>query len=198
MASKTIRVCDFDEHGADDDVRAVEHRTFQAEGATYGVDVCGDCDKQFEAFQELTQRWVAAGRAIEQKRDRSSRSRGDRAPTPGSPAPRTDRGENAAIREWAKTQGIAMSDRGRISDELRQRYRQWAAQHASERWDEAAGTDRPAPPRPTPPPGQQVPPPPAVAAQPAVASRPGHPPIGPPPGLRGGTPPSPPAGVPRG
>lgn len=185
MASKTITVCDFDEHDEDDDVRAVEHRTFHADGASYEVDVCTECDGKFTDFQELTRRWVAAARPAAAP-PKPSRSRSGSQSTSNGAEPRTDRGENAAIRDYARRQGIAISDRGRISEELRQQYRQWAAQNASQRWDAAAGgNDRPEPRAAPSPPAQQSPPQPAA-------------PLGAPAGLRTGVSPYPSSGAPRG
>ena len=85
--------------------------TFGFEGKTYEVDLA---KKNRAKLEKALAPFVGAAR----KTSAQSRRRGGR-----SESPRVDR---AAVRAWAKSQGIEVSDRGRISAEIMAKY---AASH---------------------------------------------------------------------
>lgn len=101
-----LLVCDLH----DDDTAGTETVTFTVDGASYEIDVCETHGKQLhEAFAPF----VAAGR-------RSSRAGSGR-------RGRRSRGGNsdfdpAAVRAWAKDNGVAVSERGRISADVLEKY----------------------------------------------------------------------------
>lgn len=115
MATKTLTVCDFDEHEPDEDVLADHQRTFPADGGLRTIDLCDSCLPKFEAFEQLTQRWVKCGRPFEPERPKRTRA----------PRPKAVETENAVVRAWAREHGWGLGDRGRIPDEVRAAYAEW-------------------------------------------------------------------------
>jgi hypothetical protein len=101
-----LLVCDLH----DDDTAGTDTVTFTIDGASYEIDVCEAHGNQLhEAFAPF----VAAGR-------RSGR---------GGPGRRSRRGrvnsggfDPAAVRAWAKDSGVAVSERGRISADVLEKY----------------------------------------------------------------------------
>jgi len=82
--------------------------TFGLDGVTYEIDLSADNRARLE--RDVAP-YIQAGRRISRSRNRSSQ---------GRPAgPRIDR---AAVRAWAKENGIQVSERGRISAQLMSEY----------------------------------------------------------------------------
>jgi hypothetical protein len=138
MVSKWVKVCDLDhEEGAE--TWADETVGFQVDGQVIELDLCNAHHVQWEAFARQQEMWRSHGRV--------------QVPAAAPPAPRRSAGgsdrsaqehrrENAAIREWAKTQpDIDLGDRGRIADSVRKRYRDAMAAAAGNRWTAAASDD---------------------------------------------------------
>jgi len=92
-------VDDLDGGSADETV------LFSIDGINYEIDLSAENAKK---LRDAMSRFAEAGRRVTATR------RGTRARS-GGPNP-------AAIREWARSQGIAVSERGRISAELLARY----------------------------------------------------------------------------
>jgi Lsr2 len=91
-----------------DGSEGAETVTFGLDGSTYEIDLS---EKNRARLQKALAPYVSAGRRISRSHSQSNGSR--------SAGPRVDR---AAIRAWAKEQGITVSERGRISREVMQRY----------------------------------------------------------------------------
>ncbi len=111
MARRTIHmlVDDIDGGEADETVR------FALDGVQYEIDLSA---QNAGKMRKALARYVEAGSKV------------GRAAAPGArgaaPSRRmvaaTDRDQNRAIREWAQGKGIAVSDRGRIKQEIVDRY----------------------------------------------------------------------------
>lgn len=103
---KTMKIVevvdDFDGTPADQTVR------FSFNGASYEIDLNR---AHFEEFAEAIQPYIKAGR-----KTGSTRRRGNA----GNP---TQRLENAKIRAWALSEGLTVSDRGRIPAPIVDAYR---------------------------------------------------------------------------
>ena len=116
MAQKTVvsLVDDLDQSEADETVE------FGLDGVTYEIDLS---DKNATMLREALENYVAHARRQGGRR---------RSPNAGRPAARrtgtngtsstTDREQNQAIREWARGQGMTMSDHGRIPSEVTEAY----------------------------------------------------------------------------
>lgn len=133
MASKTIKVCDFEEDD-DADVVADETRQFTWDGEDYEIDLCTSHDIQFRAFLDQAAKWRAAARAVHS--------------AAAPPPPRQRRGdtaarraENAAVRKFAQSRGHTIGDRGRIPESIRQEYREFLGTEAGRRWSAALQED---------------------------------------------------------
>jgi hypothetical protein len=114
MAKREIRVCDIclqvDGEGDSPEAIAVETITVTVDGKPALLDVCEGHKREYERIQETLASFESAATIVTE-------------PPNGRPK-RTQEGtkENVAIRTWARGQGIEISDRGRISDELRAQY----------------------------------------------------------------------------
>lgn len=94
---------------------ATETVTFGLDGVTYEIDLT---EQNATKLRDSLAGWVANARRVS---GRSTSSRGGaRTGTSG----RSSRGNNdtAAVREWAKAQGMTVSERGRISAQVREAY----------------------------------------------------------------------------
>lgn len=80
--------------------------TFAFNGVAYEIDLS---DANAEKFADVLAPYVGHARRVGGAARRAGRR------SVGGPSP-------AAIREWAKTQGIEVNERGRISAELRSKY----------------------------------------------------------------------------
>ena len=105
MAQKVqvVLVDDIDGGTADETV------TFSLDGVSYEIDLTHD---NAAHLRDVLAPYVGHGRRIGGPRRASARG-GARAQDGTNPA---------VVREWAKSQGIAVNERGRISAELRAKY----------------------------------------------------------------------------
>ena len=106
MAQKVqvVLIDDLDGGQADDTV------TFSLDGVAYEIDLSHD---NAAALRDAFAAYVGHARRVGGPRRSSGRG-----------ATRTANGTNPAeVREWAKSQGIAVNERGRISAELQATYR---------------------------------------------------------------------------
>lgn len=103
MAQKVniVLVDDLDGTEADETV------TFGLDGTTYEIDLT---DKNARALREALSGYVGHARKV------SAGRRGSGRRTASSSS------NTKAVREWAKSQGMAVSERGRISGEVQQAY----------------------------------------------------------------------------
>jgi len=99
MAQKVqvILIDDVDGSTADETV------TFSLDGTSYEIDLTS---RRAAELRDALAPWIANARRTNSRSSRSSRSSGD----------------VAAIRSWAKTHGHPVSERGRISAEVRAAY----------------------------------------------------------------------------
>ena len=104
MAQKVVvsLVDDLDGGKADETV------DFSLDGKNYEIDLS---DKHAAALRKALASYVAAGR-------RPNGARCGRARVETVAASAGERARNQAIREWARTQGMKVSDRGRIPSEV--------------------------------------------------------------------------------
>ncbi len=92
---------------------ATETVSFSLDGSSYDIDLSAEnATKLREAFAPYVGQARRAGRPSTAGRPRRS------------PAARPASNDNAAIRAWAKENGRPVSERGRISGEIREAYEQ--------------------------------------------------------------------------
>ncbi len=116
MAQKfqVVLTCDLDE----DEVPAAQTVSFGYDGHNYDFELC---EQHLEEVNEVLQAWIGAARPAGGGRRR-------RASAPASAPSRPRRsaangsGGSAGIREWARSNGFSVSERGRISAEVRRAY----------------------------------------------------------------------------
>ena len=112
MAKRTIHVLVDDLDGGD----AEETVKFALDGVQYEIDLS---KKNASKIREALAPYVAAGTRI----GRGAVLGGGRtAVSRGRGAATADRDQNKAIREWAQSKGIKVSDRGRIKQDIVDRY----------------------------------------------------------------------------
>jgi multidrug efflux pump subunit AcrB len=98
---------------------ASETVSFSIDGSNYEIDLSGkNADELRDAFAKYVGAARKAGRATSVSSSRSSGRRG------GTTS--MDRDQAAAIRSWAKKQGLQVSDRGRIPATIIEQYNQTA------------------------------------------------------------------------
>ena len=90
-----------------DDVPADETISFALDGTTYEIDLS---EKNAAEMRDAFSRYVQAARKVNRGSGRASGGGRSRATGGG----RMDREQAGAIREWARKNGHAVSDRGRI------------------------------------------------------------------------------------
>jgi hypothetical protein len=106
---QVILVCDLHEG----ETPGTETVTFAVDGSTYEIDVC---EQHGRELRDSFARYVAAAR-------RASGRSGSRPASSGSRRRRNrGSGEAARIREWARGQGLAVPERGRVPAELAEKY----------------------------------------------------------------------------
>jgi len=112
MAKRVIHelIDDINGQAADETV------TFALDGVQYQIDLTS---KNAAKLRNALAPFVAAGTKIARSAAPTGRGRDAR----GRGSGRSDRAQNQAIREWATTKGIPVSDRGRIKQEIVDRYR---------------------------------------------------------------------------
>jgi Lsr2 len=104
---QVLLVCDL--HG--DDTPGVETVSFALDGASYEIDLC---ESHGGRLREAFAPFVAAGRRSSRAGTRGARRRRSRR-APGAVDP-------AEVRAWARANNLAVSQRGRISGDLLERY----------------------------------------------------------------------------
>lgn len=91
-----------------DSTPADETVTFAFDGVTYEIDLSND---NIEEFRNAMARWIEPARRV------SGGRRGRRSSSQGNSSTRA-----SEIREWARANGHEVSDRGRVSAEVRAAY----------------------------------------------------------------------------
>lgn len=114
MARKVqvLIVDDLDGGDADETV------TFAIDGTAYEIDLSSD---NAGALRNGFARYTAAGRRLGRASIAATRTAAGTA-TVKPPRASTSRDQNQAIREWAKANGLEVSDRGRIPAEIVEKY----------------------------------------------------------------------------
>lgn len=105
MAQRVQVILEDDLDGGD----ATETVTFGLDGVTYEIDLN---DKNAAALRDALAGYVGAGRRVAGRRSSGS----------SSTKSRSNSSELAKIREWARANGHQVSDRGRISQTVRDAY----------------------------------------------------------------------------
>ena len=100
---------------------ASETVSFALDGSTYEIDLSG---KNAEEMRDAFAKYVGAARKAGRTSTTSSRSSGGG--RRGGSSTAMDRDQAAAIRSWAKKQGLKVSDRGRIPATIIDQYNQSA------------------------------------------------------------------------
>lgn len=105
---KVMLVCDLHEQEAE----GSETINFAVDGSGYEIDLC---EEHARGFRDALGPYVGVARRSGVRAGRPGRA-GRR------PAPGPDRQRTAEIREWARGQGLDVSERGRIPASLVERY----------------------------------------------------------------------------
>lgn len=92
-----------------DDSEAAETVTFALDGVGYEIDLSAENAARLREGLAL---FISHGRKQAAAKAPASRRR----------APKAGGGEAAKVREWARSQGMTVSDRGRVSAEIRAAY----------------------------------------------------------------------------
>ncbi|MCZ2818950.1 Lsr2 family protein [Modestobacter sp. VKM Ac-2977] len=92
----------------DDSISADETVTFALDGTTYEIDLS---DKNAAEMRDVLGKYVTAARKVSSRGTRASGAGRSRATGGGG---RMDREQAGAIRDWARSNGHQVSDRGRI------------------------------------------------------------------------------------
>jgi hypothetical protein len=95
--------------------------TFGIDGVQYQIDLSA---KNATKIREALARYVGAGTRVGRSPRPTARptTGHGRVPAHGRVKTTVDRDQNRAIREWAQSKGIKVSDRGRIKQEIVDRY----------------------------------------------------------------------------
>jgi hypothetical protein len=106
---KVLLVCD--KHTGEEEVVATQTVTLQVNGKEVELDLC---DHDGAEFYAAIDPWLNAGRAVSgtPARGGAGRRRRDQQP----------KRDNTAIRDWARSAGIEVSDRGRIPQTVVEKY----------------------------------------------------------------------------
>lgn len=112
MAQKTVvsLVDDLDQSEADETI------DFGLDGVTYEIDLS---DSNAAQLRDALADYVAHARRLSGRRRPVSRGQ---APSRSGGRASVDREQNQAIREWARKQGMTVSERGRIPSEVSEAY----------------------------------------------------------------------------
>jgi hypothetical protein len=102
---KVLLIDDLDGSDADETI------SFAVDGATYEIDLNAEHAAE---LREAFARWIGHARRS------GGRRSGPRRAAAGSAPSRN--GDTGAIREWARENGYKVSDRGRVSAEIREAY----------------------------------------------------------------------------
>ena len=96
--------------------------TFGSEDSLYALDLC---PRDGREVTDALARWRSAGTSTGRYRSfgvPQQLARADRPATRSAPAPERSPFEVAAIRRWAREQGIAVSERGRVARTVVEQY----------------------------------------------------------------------------
>ena len=110
MARTTIEQITDDFDGSDLDPTEVTVETFTVNGVDYSLDLGA---KSAEKVNKDMRKWIDKATRIGGRQKRSTTRQ-----APAASAPRTDKAQLAAIREWARANGYEVSDRGRIPNTI--------------------------------------------------------------------------------
>jgi Lsr2 len=99
---------------------ASETVSFALDGNNYEIDLSG---KNAEELRDAFAKYVGSARKAGRATSSSGRSSGRRS---GGSSTSMDRDQAAAIRSWAKSKGLKVSDRGRIPATIIEQYNQSA------------------------------------------------------------------------
>jgi Lsr2 len=113
MAQKTVVSLIDDLDGESEADRTVP---FGLDGVEYEIDLS---DENASKLRDVLAPYVAAARRTGGRR---SPGRPAAAASSTSGTPKRSREENQRIREWAKKQGLELSDRGRIPNDIAEKY----------------------------------------------------------------------------
>lgn len=113
MALHTQVLLTCDVH--DGDAEAVETVAFTVEGQSFECDLCED---HLAEFRETIEIWSSHARPVSQRRKSQRAARGGASTRDGNGNGPT----TAEVREWARSQGMPIGDRGRLPAELRAAY----------------------------------------------------------------------------
>jgi nucleoid-associated protein Lsr2 len=105
VASRVVTVTTDDLDGTE----AAETIAFSLEGASYEIDLS---NAHAEELRSVLEPYMKAGRKTGGRKDGRRRSQGASA----------DKDQIKAMRDWAKKQGLKVSDRGRVSADVREAY----------------------------------------------------------------------------
>lgn len=94
---------------------AEETVSFGLDGANYEIDLS---DANAKAFRDALSTYVASAR----KAGRVPITKTARTGSSAKPSPSADRAQNQAIRDWAKRNGLQVSERGRIPADIIEKY----------------------------------------------------------------------------
>lgn len=115
MTVKNVRVCDAcDQRGENSLSLSSGTESFHVDQHGYTLDLCDQHKLEFKALWAQVVAWKEMATVIT----------GTTQPRNGRSADWQRRQENREVREWALAKGIPIGDRGRISDELREQFRQ--------------------------------------------------------------------------
>lgn len=110
MADKLIRVCDV----AHEEELLAERRTFGLDGVDYEVDLC---EEDNEALNEAIRVYIEHARRVGRGRPVPTRKRSTLQQVPDE-----SKRDLAAVRSWAKEQGLPVSSRGRVPADVIDQY----------------------------------------------------------------------------
>ena len=102
---------------------ASETVSFALDGSSYEIDLS---EKNAEQLRDAFAKYVGAARKAGRATTSSSSSRSSGGSRRGGSSTAMDRDQAAAIRSWAKKQGLQVSDRGRIPATIIEQYNQSA------------------------------------------------------------------------
>jgi len=105
VASRVVTLITDDLDGSE----AAETIAFSLEGSSYDIDLS---NAHADELRSVLEPYIKAGRKTGGRTDGRRRSQGASA----------DKDQIKAIRDWAKSQGLKVSDRGRVSADVREAY----------------------------------------------------------------------------
>jgi nucleoid-associated protein Lsr2 len=100
---ETVRTDDLDGSAADSTIR------FGLDGAEYEIDLN---DEHADTFRQSVEQYIAAARKVSPRRATGGRSRKAAASV-----------DSTQVREWARSRGLPVKERGRVPSDLLAQYR---------------------------------------------------------------------------